>query len=175
MAQKKDLEARIRDLEAVQEIMNLEADYAYANDTQDVNLYASLFTEDGVLVMDGLGLELAGRDRLKEFCNMFFLGFSFSMHLMHNPHIVVDGDRASGRFYWEATVTWTPTNEAVITGGVSHDDFVKTDEGWKIKKKAASWHYFSRYELGWVKEPMMDMGEGVTELLSLLGGGSVKE
>lgn len=167
MSQHKDLEARIRDLEAIHEIMNLEADYAYANDTQDPDLYASVFTEDGVVEMGGLGLRITGRDNLKEYCRAFPLGFAFSMHCMHNPHIAVNGDTAKGRFYWEASLTWAPTNEAVITGGFSHDEFVKTDQGWKIKEKITTLHYFTRYDKGWVEEPMMEVGDLASLIPSL--------
>ncbi|MCX5998207.1 MAG: nuclear transport factor 2 family protein [Chloroflexi bacterium] len=49
MSKEKDLEARIRDQEAMHEILNLEAEYAFAVDTRQTDLLLSLFTEDGVV------------------------------------------------------------------------------------------------------------------------------
>ena len=154
---KKDLETRIRDLEAMHEIMNLESDYAYADDTHDPELYASVFAEDGVIDFGPPVGRVAGRESLKQLRSSDNT-HPFSMHCWHNPHIVVNGDTAKGRFYWEASMTWAPTNEAVLVGGVSHEEFVKTAEGWKIKAKIVTMHYFTPYDKGWVKEKVMDLG-----------------
>ena len=47
------------------------------------------------------------------------------------------------------------TNEAVWSSGYYQDEFVKTDEGWKIKKKVMTWFFRTPYDKGWVKEKIM--------------------
>jgi ketosteroid isomerase-like protein len=159
MSKEKHLEARVRDLEAVHEIMNLEADYAYAADTQQSELYASVFAEDGVLDLRPFGDRIAGREAIRRFREESPKKVTFSVHYLHNPHIVVNGDTAKGRFYWLAALTWAATNEAVWSSGCYQDEFVKTNEGWKIKEKVMTWHYRTPYDKGWVKERMIGTKE----------------
>ena len=175
MRQETRLEDAVRELQAVHEIMNLEADYAYATDTHDADLYASVFTKDGVMDFGDLGLRAQGRENLKKLCSVMHMGFSFAMHCMHNPHIVVNGDTAEGRFYWEAALTWALTNEPVLASGRSFEKFARTDEGWKIKEKLTTWNYFTRFDQGWVKEPMMEVGDLMGMVPDLLGGDFLKE
>ena len=153
MNTEKGLEARVRDLEAIHEIMNLEADYCYAADTQQPDSYANVFAKDGVLDVGPFGGRVTGREAIREFCREAFPpAFAFGMHCLHNPRIVVNGDTAKGRFYWEAALTWKATNEAVWQAGCYDDEYVKTDEGWKIKEKVITFYYFTPYDKGWVKE-----------------------
>ncbi len=152
----RDLESRIQDLEAIQEIMNLEADYCFGADNHDSDLYASVFAEDGVLIAGPRG-EQRGREAIKAFCrDQIPLGFSFSIHFLHNPRIVVNGDAATGKFYWQASLTHPGTNTATWAAGAYDTEYIKTEEGWKIKKKVVDFFYNTPYDKGWVKERFMN-------------------
>ncbi len=152
MSTDSDLEARIRDLEAIHEIMNLEADYCYAADSYDGDTFANVFTEDGVLDIIPMG-KLAGREALRALCrDKFPQGFSFAMHFLHNPRIEVNGDTATGKFYWQASLTHPGTDTATNAAGTYDSKYTKTDEGWKIKEKVVNFFYDTPYDKGWVKE-----------------------
>jgi len=156
MSAAKDGEARVRDLEAIQEIMNLEADYCYAADAQDPDAYARVFAQDGVLDVGPFGGRIAGKEAIREFCRTAFPAtVGFMMHCLHNPRITVSGDKAKARFYWQAAVTWKATNEAVWQAGSYDDEFVRTNEGWKIKEKGISFFYATPYDKGWVKQQFL--------------------
>jgi len=160
MNREESVESRLRRLEAVQEIMDLESQYAFAADTRDTDLYVSLFTEDGVIDLRPYGDRIVGREAIRRFRQASPDKVAFSVHYLHNPHIVVDGDRAWGRFYWLAALDWVATGEAVWSSGYYLDEFVRTDEGWRIKEKVMKWFFRSPYDKGWVKERIM--GEGVS-------------
>ncbi|NQT48646.1 MAG: nuclear transport factor 2 family protein [Chloroflexi bacterium] len=155
MSQEQDMEARLQKLEAIQEITNLESQYAFAADTRQVDIYVNLFTEDGVIDLRPYGERIMGREAIRRFREASPEKVAFSVHYLHNPHIVVDGNRAWGRFYWLAALNWAATNEAVWSSGYYEDKFVKTDEGWKIKEKVMIWFFRTPYDKGWVKEKIM--------------------
>ncbi len=48
-------------------IQNLYARYNWCSDTGDADGYAACFTEDGELSLPGIGLEIRGRENLREF------------------------------------------------------------------------------------------------------------
>lgn len=150
-----ELEARVRELEAIHEIMNLVADYAFAADTRQIDMYVDLFTEDGVIDVRPYGERIVGREAIRRFREQSPDKVASSVHYLHNPHIVVDGDTARGRFYWLAALHWVATDEAVWSSGYYQDEFVKTNEGWKIKKKVMTWFFRTPYDKGWVKEKIM--------------------
>jgi hypothetical protein len=68
----------------------------------------------------------------------------FMWHLGHAPHIEVHGDRATGRWGWTAIVN-VPMFGPMQAGGVYNDEYVRTDAGWKIKKRAITSYYSMEY------------------------------
>jgi hypothetical protein len=152
MEKDSELEATVRDLKAIHEIMNLEADYCYAADSYDGDLFASVFAEDGVLDVIHMG-KTVGREALRVLCSeQMPRGLSFSMHFLHNPRIVIDGDRATGKFYWEASLTYPNPNTATRAAGTYDSKYIRTNGGWKIKEKVVNFFYDTPFNKGWVKE-----------------------
>ncbi len=146
------LEKKIRNQEAIHEIMNLEADYCYAADSYDGESFANLFTENGVLDIIPMGKTI-GRKALMSLCrDQFSRGFSFAMHFLHNPRIQVNGDTATGKFYWQASLTYLDTNTPTNAAGTYESKYTKTDKGWKIKEKVVNFIYDTPYDKGWVKQ-----------------------
>ena len=137
----KGLEARLQDLEAECEIRNLVARYLLKVDDKDFEGIAEEFAEDGVMDFGGLvGLgNYRGREAIAQVFRDVEGAPGFAWHLAHTPYIEVNGDKAIGHWGW--TVLGLPGGEAMEFGGVYDDEYVKTDEGWKIKKKVATAWY----------------------------------
>jgi hypothetical protein len=137
----KSLEARVEALEAVIEIMRLEAEYARVWDTGQAERWADVFTEDGVFeqppVGDRPGRTVSGREALRRFCaetNAQVTG----IHLMHPPHITVDGDTARGGVYFEfKSVRRAAPAETTLSTTAGHYEvtYLRTPDGWKMKRR----------------------------------------
>ncbi len=155
MNRDRSIEAEIRDLYAVHEIMNLEAECAFAADTGQADKYAAIFTDDAVLDFSPYGERLEGREAIRKFRQESPKRVAFSVHYLSNPCIAVNGNAATGRLYWLAALTMANTNEGRWSSGYYLDEFVKTEDGWKIKKRVMTWYYRTPYDKGWA-------GEGIT-------------
>jgi hypothetical protein len=147
----KQLEARVQDLEAEWGIRNLIATYMLKADVRDAEGVAEQFAKDGAIDVKGLhipGLEKTtykGREAIaKLFREVIEPAPCFLWHLGHTPCIEVHGDKAIGRWGWTAIMRF-PDSEAMEFGGVYNDEYVKTDEGWKIKKKVITGWYFLQF------------------------------
>ena len=139
----KGLEARVQDLEAEREIRNLIATYLLRVDHKDFEGIAGTFAEDGVMDFGGLvGLgSYKGRKAIAQvFRDTEGAIPGFSWHLAHTPRIEVHGDKAVGQWGWTVLGCY-PGMEPMEFGGVYDDEYVKTDEGWKIKKKVSTAWY----------------------------------
>jgi hypothetical protein len=102
---------------------------------------ASFFTDDGVIDVNGrvysghAGIAQAYRDAgAANAGNPTFKG-KFTM-LMTNPRIVVHGDTATVDVIWTGVVNTTPTDQPHFAEqGKDHDDLVKLNGEWMIKKR----------------------------------------
>ncbi len=137
----RSLESRIRDLEATIEIMNLEAVYARVWDTGQAEAWADVFTEDGVFEIvanpDRPGRRVEGREKLARFCDEVNASAT-GIHLMHTPHIVVDGDTATGGLYFEFRRVNRQAGDQTTQGSTSgyYDvRYVRTGHGWRMKTR----------------------------------------
>jgi hypothetical protein len=135
------LEARVAALEAVIEIMRLEAEYARVWDTGQAERWADVFTEDGVFeqpaVGDRPGRTVSGREALRRFCTDTNAQIT-SIHLMHPPHIIVEGDTARGGVYFEfKSVRRATPAETTLSTTTGHYEitYVRTERGWKMKER----------------------------------------
>ncbi len=120
----KELEARIRVLEDIEAIKKLKATYCYLCDaglTIDKNReeLVSHFTKDA-RVDFGLGpaSQFQGTEGMHTFFGTYVaMGVTFCMHMVHNPIIEVKGDKATGRWYYEAPTTDASTGQGAVDGG----------------------------------------------------------
>jgi hypothetical protein len=130
------------------EIEQLMYRYAHAIDTcaNDGYDYADIYTEDGVFVdnfsedgfsQDGI-VRAVGREALARIsgggdraCKS--VGWKDWSHLMINPVIRPTAEGASGRVYLVVIGAQGPDH--VQRFGGYEDEYVKTDSGWKIKRR----------------------------------------
>ena len=138
----KGLEERVQDLEAECQIRNLIATYLLRVDDKDFEGIAEKFTEDGVMDFGGLmGLgDYKGREAIAQVFRDTEGVPGFAWHLAHTPYIEVHGDKAIGHWGWTVLGCYAGA-EPLEVGGIYNDEYVKTVEGWKIKKKVATAWY----------------------------------
>jgi len=156
----KELEARIRVLEDIEAIKKLKATYCYLCDaglTIDKNReeLVSHFTKDARV---DFGLGPASQFQGTEGLHTFFgtvvaMGVTFCMHMVHNPIIEVKGDRATGRWYYEAPTTDASTGKAQWMAGTYFEEYVREKGEWKFSYIGTKWKYVTPYDEGWAKNP----------------------
>jgi hypothetical protein len=154
----KQLEARIRTLEDIEEIRKLKATYCYLCDKglTDAGVRSELishFTKDAKVDF-GLGPEsqFLGWEGLEVFFGtMVPMGVSFSMHMVHNPIIEVNGDKARGTWYYEAPTIDTGTGKAQWMAGTYEEEYVRENGQWKFSSISTKWKYITPYDEGWAK------------------------
>jgi uncharacterized protein (TIGR02246 family) len=129
------LAARVRALEDQVEIMQLVAQYGPAADSGDGDAAAGLWTEDGVFDVVG-HFELRGREAIAGMLNGAGhqgLIANGAAHVLTVPHIVIDGDEATGRSY-AMNIRWDAAADQFRVGRVSANTWrwARTDQGWRI-------------------------------------------
>jgi len=156
----KTLEARIRTLEDMEEIRKLKATYCFLcdaglDDERNRDALISHFTDDA-RVDFGLGpaSQFEGREGLEVFFGQVVPGaISFCMHMVHNAIIEVDGDRATGRWYYEAPTTDASSGRAQWMAGTYLEEYVREDGEWKFASIRTQWKYITPFDEGWAKNP----------------------
>jgi hypothetical protein len=123
------------------EIGELQNRYMFALDWWDADVYAGVFTEDGVLSWPEGHAE--GREAIRAVC--VGLGemyrrqgaasaptkMAHKRHFVSNRVIKVDGDQASARCYWfDFNNDNQPRWPYVQAYGYYEDELVRTSEGW---------------------------------------------
>ena len=153
-----DLESRIRKLEDIEEIKKLKATYCYLcdaglGDPKNRDELISHFTKEAKVDFGlGEGSQFEGPDGLKLFFGGVVPGsVSFCIHMVHNPIIEVNGDRATGRWYYEAPTTDMATGDAQWMMGTYFEEYVRENNEWKFSSIKTDWKYISPYDEGWAK------------------------
>lgn len=154
-----ELEARIQVLEDIEEIKKLKATYCYLCDAgldnpKNRDELISHFTSDATVDF-GLGeaSQFEGPEGLKVFFGEVVPGsVSFCIHMVHNPIIEVNGDTATGKWYYEAPTTDTSTGVAQWMMGIYNERYVRENGEWKFAFIGTQWKYISPYDAGWAKD-----------------------
>ncbi len=156
MTDMENLASRIQILEDKDDIRRLKATYCELCD-QGLDSEAVLnellghFVEDAHLDFGmGEGSVFDGAEGLKMFFGQVVPGsVSFSMHMVHNSIIDVDGDTAKGRYYFEAPTTNAASNEAQWMAGRYIEEYVRIKGEWKYTSLCVEWNYVAAYKDGW--------------------------
>ena len=118
-----------------QAINKLVFTYARGADRRDGALFASVFTEDGVL--DYNGRQSTGPNQLSKIPSAL-TSYTKTYHTVMNTLIEVDGDTAKGEIY-SASHHIRPVESTIHSDRVMYitylDDYVRTNDGWRIKRR----------------------------------------
>lgn len=113
-------------------IERLKHEFCYATDDLDVERMQSLFVPDCRLDTP-LDEPAEGHEGIRRYFEWFAeQDYADRSHSVYNPIVEVDGDDATGEWYY--TVAYTLPNGNLEWGhGKFEDEFVRTDDGWKIR------------------------------------------
>jgi len=146
------LERRIAAIEDLEAIKQLKARYCQiCDDDHNPDQITSLFSEDGVWEGRGIG-KAQGHAEIRSLFESFQKVISYSQHMVMNPVIEVDGDRAHGTWYFFGTFTFYEGNQAKWQAARYHEDYSKVNGEWKIQHLRVKGPGMSAdYEKGWAE------------------------
>lgn len=132
------LDQRIRRLEDIEAIRQLKARYCQAcDDDHNPDAVAALFIEDGLWEGVGTGPHARGHAAIKDFMGGIRRSGRIvrSAHMVFNPIIEVEGDRARG--FWQLLMMYTGR---AAGGGIEHhriigfyeDVYVRLGGAWRF-------------------------------------------
>jgi len=161
------LETRLKVVEDIEEIQKLMATYEdYLDSLQRLDELVALFTDDAKFVVSfhgeaGAEGVLLGTHEGKEGIRRLLSqlnpkSLSYCAHLVTNPMITVDGEKANGRWYllcpFIALTREGPV--AVWEQGTYDNEFAKVDGKWRISLMSFEFNFSTPYEDGWAKTRM---------------------
>ncbi len=157
MSEIEQLRKALEELRDVQAIVTLQSRYCHLVDGRRWSELAELFTEDACCDYGFFGA-YEGREEIvqKFFAELVGSVTSFMAHMIHNPVVEVDGDRARGLFYLTAQTTVEPVHRALWVMGRYRNEFRRVGGAWKIARLEFEFWYYSPYEDGWAKTRMWD-------------------
>lgn len=156
----KTLEERVQVLEDVRACEQLMYQYEWFLDHgYDGEGIASLFVEDGLWEIEGVGGTAKGHDAIVQHASDLVKALPWGQHNMVAPmiEIAADGQTAKGRFNLFCTLTLTDENgndEAYVEIGKYENDYVKVNGEWKFKRLYGNMEKAARWDKGWVKDSL---------------------
>lgn len=157
-----DLERRVQVLEDIEAIRRLKTSHYRSVDTQDVELFVSLFTNDAVWE-SGIFGGAEGIEGIRALALAIPQRLKFSMHYVTNASIEVNGDRATGDWYGLVACTMAATGEAAWGAAVVHEEYARVDGVWKIRRFTQEPQFWTPFDSGWVEERFVQKVYGWAE------------
>lgn len=149
------LENRVKRLEDIEEIKRLKAGYTYYADQWKYKELSDLFSENIKVDFGPLGI-YQGKKEVMKFYEETVPGLlSFMMHTLHNPIIDVNGDKATGLWYWHLSGTHRPSQTAVWAAGKYEEEYRREHGRWKFSLMKVPILYFTTFDEGWVKKSII--------------------
>lgn len=105
--------------------------YCYALDATDADRLVEVFTSDGSVDISVYGTA-TGPAELREFVDWVDDAVDHSAHLVANPVVSIDGDAASGTWYYVVVLQYHG-GELEFGQGRYDDDFRRVDGEWKLE------------------------------------------
>ena len=138
--------AALQELLDKQEISELQTRYMFALDWHEPDIYASVFTEDGILEWpEG---HAKGKEAIRNACvgiGKFYAGLAaanprakapFLKHFVMNRLFDIRGDKARVWAYWLDLFNDNQGRWPYVAGyGYYEDDLVRTADGWKFSHR----------------------------------------
>ncbi len=144
------LEERILRLEDIEAIKQLKATYCFCVDDGEIDALMERFTDDAVWDGGPMG-RFEGREAIRAFLRALPEQLSFALHWVMNPHISVDGDVATGRWYLVEPCTTAGSGRAIWGAGRYEERYVRRDGEWKFQKVKLTPIFWTPYDEGWGK------------------------
>jgi uncharacterized protein (TIGR02246 family) len=134
------LAARVQQLEDREAINRLFMEYRRCLDEKDFSGYAQLFTTDGEFIATGLSAR--GRAEIEELVDgmqgsLLTATAGDDIHVVANPEVVVDGDRAAARSTWIYIVRADEGGPSLCKVGHYDDELVREDGRWRFARRRA--------------------------------------
>ena len=146
-----ELEKRLTRMEDIEAIKQLKARYCdICDDDHNPDRITTIFVEDGIWEAGDFG-KGQGHSAIRELFQGFQKMISFSQHMVMNPIIKVDGDRAVGTWYFLGPFTFGKTT-AKWQAVRYEDDYVKVNGEWKFQHLRAHVRMATDYETSWAKQ-----------------------
>jgi len=138
---------RLEDLEAIKQLKALYCEIC--DDDHNPDRIVEIFTEDGIWEGRGIGTA-RGRDEIRALFENFQRMMSFSQHMTMNPRIEVNGESATGTWYFFGPFTFRDGNQAKWQATRYHEEYLKVEGTWKIKHlKIRAPGFSADYDKGW--------------------------
>jgi ketosteroid isomerase-like protein len=131
------------DLQAIAarfEIEALRGEFTDAVMMRDYDRGASLFTQDGVLRMPYINVELTGREQIRAWGQHVPTLVDYFVQTTHPGTIRLDGDTASGRAYVCEVVRFRD-GRSELNYAIYHDRYQRTPDGWKFAERVYEIRY----------------------------------
>jgi ketosteroid isomerase-like protein len=129
------------------EIEALRGEFTDAAMMRDRARLASLFTEDAVLRMPNVPVELKGREEIRSGGEALQARWDFFVQTTHPGVIELDGDTATGRTYIQEVVRTLDGIEG-LNFAIYHDRYRRTPDGWKFTERVYEVRYLDTTPLG---------------------------
>lgn len=129
-----ELLARVRRLEDLLAIHQLFIDYGRYLDAGDVDAYASLFAEDGEVLLGPLG-RAKGRAAIRELMSKALGQPGSSYHIISSPQVALDGERATSSAMWTVIARGPQGAPAVTMIGRHVDELRRERDGWRFVRR----------------------------------------
>ena len=147
-----ELEKRITRIEDIEAIKQLKARYCdICDDDHNPDRITTIFVEDGIWEGGGFG-KSQGHEAIRKLFQTFQQHISFSQHMVMNPIIEIEGNRAKGTWYFLGPFTFRKNNEAKWLAARYEDDYIKVNGEWKYQHLRAHLRISANYEKGWANE-----------------------
>jgi uncharacterized protein (TIGR02246 family) len=135
-----DLEARVQRLEDREAIHTLFMRYRRCLDEKDFSGYAALFARDGEFV--AAGGSASGREAIERLVDgmrgsLLTAVAGEDLHIVVNPDIVIDGDRATAYSTWIYVVRDPDGGPSLCKVGHYEDELVREDGEWRFARRFA--------------------------------------
>jgi SnoaL-like domain len=147
-----EIERRLIRLEDIEAIKQLKARYCeICDDDHNPERITSVFAEDGIWESADFGTA-RGHAAIRRLFEGFQKLIEFSQHNVMNPIIEVNGDRATGEWYFMGPFTFSEGHQARWLALQYKDDYVKLNGQWKYKHLRVNLRLSARYDEGWAKQ-----------------------
>lgn len=153
-----EIARRLTRLEDIEAIKQLKARYCeICDDDHNPDRITSVFAEDGIWESKDFGTA-KGHAAIRDLFGGFQKMIAFSQHNVSNPIIEVDGDRATGDWYFLGPFVMGQPSEGRWLALEYHDDYVKVDGRWLYQHLRIKLRLSARHEKGWVEQLVTPLG-----------------